>query len=105
MDMESREMNKSVREEIEKAARETMCRYGGYSTKAGHELEELQINSFEDGAEFGYNLALKHCQVLREALEDIGMARRGGAVASVYNFREIARKALEQFDKITKEEK
>lgn len=52
-------------------ARELMCRYAGYVEKRGHELEEIQINSFVDGANWAKAHLLEQRKGYDEAANDL----------------------------------
>lgn len=57
------------------------------------------INNYEEGAEFGYSLALKDAEVLVKALNDIYQCTDEDMRTGIEG--EIALKALEQWKKVT----
>lgn len=98
-------MNKSVREEIEKAAQDMWD-----NKNQDYPVTMHAKTIYKQGAEFGYNLALKHASVLREVLEYFSNCPEKVAIGIINGgeylmLDDYCKSALEQFDKLTKETK
>jgi len=95
-------MNKSVREEIEKASLKRIEEKHFLGLDGRYKTAYLLGATW--GSEFGYQLALSHCQVLREAL--FYYSKLGRRIAYDFDGYESdkAIEALEQFDKLVKED-